>query len=92
MSALTDPSGFKLSTLVETQRGLTEAEAHNFLLTGQLPDLSLPPAEPDRTPTLPTIQVIALGEAEAWLAGRFPGLTAALTSEHLRLTTALSQE
>lgn len=47
MSALTDPIGGMLTTLVEAQRGMSLAETERFLQTGELPDLSRPPVEID---------------------------------------------
>lgn len=71
MSALTEDAGFRFTTLVEAQRGMTDAEADQFLLTGVMPDLSLPP---DETKSLDEI-IRTDAEARDLLAG-FAGFTA----------------
>lgn len=43
MSALTSTLGGMLNALVSVQRGMTEDEARQFLISGELPDLSKPP-------------------------------------------------
>lgn len=66
MSALTDPNAFGLDALVETQRGMTDAEALRFLQTGELPNLAQPPVE-DVEPPEP--DVLTPDEALRFLAG-----------------------
>lgn len=65
MSALTDPGAFGLDIMVEAQRGMTAAEATRFLRTGELPDLSQPPAEPEA----PEPAALTEDEALRFLAG-----------------------
>lgn len=68
MSALQDPIGGILQTLVAAQRGMTEWEADWFLRTGQLPDLSQPAVD---DPSLITdIPEITEAEARSFLAGQ----------------------
>jgi hypothetical protein len=73
MSALTDDIGFGLSTLVETQRGMTDTEAERFLETGELPNLSQHPHDelsPDVTSVARDDDVVmGEGDARAYLAG-----------------------
>ena len=71
MSALTDPMGFKLATLVEAQRGMTESEVLRYLVTGELPDLSQLPDEPEIITPPSDAQVLPISVATDWLAGRF---------------------
>lgn len=71
MSALTEDAGFRFTTLVEAQRGMTDAEADQFLLTGVMPDLSLPPTEPE----VPDEEIRTDAEARDFLAG-FTGMVA----------------
>lgn len=60
--------GFKLTHMVQAQRGLSDLEIEIFLATGQLPDLSQPPLEyADETPD--DAQIMSEEDAEAWLSG-----------------------
>lgn len=70
MSAVTYQYGFKLTTPLEAQRGMTEAEALRFLATGETPDLSQPASEPSGPG--PDFQDISLSDARAWLTGERP--------------------
>lgn len=72
MSALVYQYGFKLTTLLEAQRGMTEAEAYKFLATGAVPDFSQPGAEPDAEPVLDDTQVLPSDTIKRWLAGEEP--------------------
>lgn len=66
-SALRSDMGGMLSTMIEAQRGMTDAEVYTYLTTGELPDLSRDPLDeggvPDETP------VLSEGEVLAWLSG-----------------------
>lgn len=66
MSSLSDQITFGLDVMVEAQRGMSTAEAMHFLRTGELPDLSQPPAE-DVEPPEP--DVLTPDEALRFLAG-----------------------
>lgn len=70
MSAVTYQYGFKLTTPLEAQRGMTEAEALRFLATGEALDLSQPASEPSGPG--PDFQDISLSDARAWLTGERP--------------------
>lgn len=60
--------GFKLTHMVQAQRGLSDLEIEIFLATGQKPDLSQPPLEyADETPD--DAQIMSEEDAEAWLSG-----------------------
>lgn len=65
MSALTDPNSFGFDVMVEAQRGMTDAEATRFLQTGELPDLSQLPIEPEE----PEPATLTEDEALRFLAG-----------------------
>lgn len=73
MSALTDPRGFKLSTLVETQRGMTEVEVHRYLTESAVPDIAEPPVdEPDGlVPPAGDEQIMPISIVQRWLGGEF---------------------
>lgn len=77
MSALTYQYGFKLTTLAEAQRGMTEAEALRFLATDEVPDLSQPPSEPSRLSG--NTQIMPLDTARRWLSGEDPATLVAAT-------------
>jgi ADP-ribosyltransferase exoenzyme len=72
VSALTDPKGFKLTTLVAAQRGMTEGEALRYVEFDVLPNLSQPPIDPESSTITPDAQVVPQQIVVDWLAGKFP--------------------
>lgn len=58
ISPLSSPTTFNLNALVSLPRGMTDAEAYRFLISGELPDFSTTPSDE----VLRSIEVTEIGE------------------------------
>ena len=95
MSALTSQSGGMLTTLVEAQRGMSDAEAKNFLINNIVPDLS---EAPDQDNSLefefdnPNEQVISESAAEEMLSTSRMTASSAFLSDNSHHSDELSND